>query len=287
MKSNTTVCINKTKYLLESEITCGSQGVVYNAVNLETEESVVVKMIDLTNNDKRRFYKIETTAILDIEPWNYEYLVNYILFCDEGKYGFIVMEKYDGDLFDFIIGKKDPISEELAKCIFQKICTGLRNMHSCWVAHLDIKLENIMFDVDTMIPYIGDFGACYYFKNFKKCSSARGTDVYSPPEYAKRYSFDPRKSDIYSLGVTLHAMLTKVYPYDINKELGKRKIIIDDNLSDECKNLLKKMLKTNPKKRISLDEIMKHPWITNIKKESKLQKLTSSVNKCVDGLLGL
>ena len=160
-------------------------------------------------------------------------------------------------------------------------------MHSSGVAHLDIKLENIMFNIDTSTPYIGDFGACYYFKDSEKCSSVRGTDAYRPPEYAKKYSFDARKSDIYSLGVTLHAMLTKVYPYDINKELGKRKIIIDDNLSDECKNLLKKMLKTNPKKRISLDEIMKHPWITNIKKESKLQKLTSSVNKCVDGLLGL
>merc|ERR1712224_721675 len=144
MKSNTTVRINKTKYLLESEITCGSQGVVYNAVNLETEENVVVKIINLTNDDKLRYYNIETNAILDTEPWNYEYLVNYILFCEEGEYGYIVMEKYDGDLFDFIIGKKEPISEDFGKSIFQKICIGLENMHSSGVAHLDIKLENII-----------------------------------------------------------------------------------------------------------------------------------------------
>merc|ERR1712232_1201513 len=149
------------------------------------------------------------------------------------------------------------------------------------------KLENIMFNIDTSTPYIGDFGACYYFKDSEKCSSVRGTDAYRPPEYAKKYSFDARKSDIYSLGVTLHAMLTKIYPYNINKELGKRKIIIDDQLSDDCKNLLKKMLKTNPKKRISLDEIMKHPWLTNIKKESKLQKVNQSINKCVGGILCL
>ena len=273
--------IGSAEYQLKSEITCGGQGKVYTAINLETEEYIVVKIINLNEGAKWRYYTIETDAILDIEPWKHQYLVNYLYFCEEDEYGIIAMEEYDCDLFDFIITEDERISEDLAKSIFQKICIGLKNMHLQGYAHLDIKLENIMIDLESNIPYLGDFDCCYNFKKNPKCTSFRGTRIYAPPEYAVNQPFDARKSDIYSLGVTLHAMMTKVYPYDINKEVGKRKVQFDNNLSDNCKDLLQKMLKTNPKKRISLDEVMQHPWLSNTKKESKLQKVNQSITKAI------
>ena len=97
---------------------------------------------------------------------------------------------------------------------------------------------------------------------------------------------DPRKSDVYSLGVTLYILLTMCYPYNINKEIGKRRISLDENVYRECKNLLRKMLRSNPKKRISLKEVMKHPWLSNIKKESKLQTAQSTLNRHVGNILG-
>ena len=192
------------------------------------------------------------------------------------------MEKYDCDLFDFLFEENYFIVEDKIRGIFQKICIGLKSMHSCGVAHLDIKLENIMIDMNTNIPYIGDFGCCYNFKEKPKCYKTRGTKMYNPPEYANRqHSFDPQKSDIYSLGVTLHVLLTKTYPYDITKDVGRRKICINDRLSDDCKNLLRKMLRDNPKKRISLERVMKHPWLSKVKKESKFRQITNSITNCI------
>ena len=74
--------IGSAEYQLKSEITCGGQGKVYTAINLETEEYIVVKIINLNEGAKWRYYTIETDAILDIEPWKHQYLVNYLYFCE-------------------------------------------------------------------------------------------------------------------------------------------------------------------------------------------------------------
>ena len=276
---NTTVNINNTEYHIQSKINRGIQGDVYNAVNLKTDETIVLKKIYLRTPEKYKHFSIETEAILEIQPWNHPFLVNYFHFCKKDDYGLIAMEKCDCDLFDFISKRKHRILEEQGRSIFRKICIGLNTMHSCGIAHLDIKPENIMYDIEKNIPYIGNFGCCYNFQENRKCSSIRGTKLYSPPEYTKGKSFDPRKSDIYSLGVTLHILLTGCYPYNVIADVGKRKVILDSSLSDDCKHLLERMLRDNPKKRISLNEVMKHPWLTNIKKESKLHKVKQSITK--------
>ena len=275
----TTLNINNTEYQIQSEINRGITWDVYTAVNLKTDETIVLKKMSLVFPEKYKHFTIETEAILDIQPWNHPFLVNYFHFCKKDDYGIIAMEKYDCNLFDFISKRKHRILEEQGRSIFRKICIGLNTMHSCGIAHLDIKPENIMYDIKKNIPYIGDFGTCYYFQENRKCSSIRGTKLYSPPEYTKGKSFDPRKSDIYSLGVTLHILLTGCYPYNVVVDVGKRKVILDSSLSDDCKHLLERMLRDNPKKRISLDEVMKHPWVANIKKESKLHKVKQSIAK--------
>ena len=60
--------IGNNEYQLKSEITCGGQGKVYTAINLEKEEYIVVKIIDLTKGSKWSYYTIETNAILAVEP---------------------------------------------------------------------------------------------------------------------------------------------------------------------------------------------------------------------------
>ena len=283
---NTTVNINNTEYHIQSKINRGIQGDVYNAVNLKTDETIVLKKIYLRTPEKYKHFSIETEAILEIQPWNHPFLVNYFHFCKKDDYGLIAMEKYDCDLFDFISKRKHRILEEQGRSIFRKICIGLNTMHSCGIAHLDIKPENIMYDIEKNIPYIGDFGCAFNFLQNENCSVIGGTSSFHPPEYEKGYVIDPRKADVYSLGVTLFVILTMCYPYNINMDIGKRKISLEDSLSHDCKNLLRKMLKTNPKKRISLKEVMKHPWLSNIKKESKLQTAKSSINKHVGNILG-
>ena len=272
----TTVRIKYVDYQITKEIGCGGQGGVYAAVN-DKGHSIAVKITDFTQRGKWKNFYEETNAIKDIQPWKHEYLCNVIEIKENSDYGVIAMDKYDCDLYDCI--EKNGFSEDLGRTIFQKICIGLKSLHSCNIAHLDIKPENIMMDLKTITPYIGDYGCCYNFTHNKKCSLIGGTEIFHPPEYASSDPYNPLKSDVFSLGVTLHLMLTGYYPYDIEEDVNKRKIFIDDDISPFCRNLLFKMLQTNPKKRISLDEVMNHPWVTNAKKQSKFRKVTHSISK--------
>ena len=277
--------INNVDFEIESSIGEGAQGDIYSAVNHESGISMAIKISDFTQAGKWRNFIIETDAIRTLQPWRFRYLCNILDFYEDDTFGIIAMEEYDCDLFDFAVEQNRGIGEDFGRSIFQKICIGLKSMHSSGIAHLDIKPENIMYNLNTDTPYIGDFGCCYNFVQNRKCVSRRGTTFFHPPEYANQKSFNPRKSDVFSLGVTLHILLTGLFPYDVSDEIDKRKYFIDESLSPECRHLIKRMLKKNPKKRISLKDVMNHPWLLNIKQESKLRKATNSLTKSANGML--
>ena len=275
--------IKNVDYKITEEIGVGGQAAVFSAKNV-TDHTIAVKISDFTLPRNWKGFSREMDTIQALKPWNHQYLCNILAIEELDEYGYIAMEKYDCDIFEYI-ERQDGISEEFGKNLFKKICIGLKNMHSSGIAHLDIKPENIMYDRKTKNPYIGDFGCSYNFSQKRTCSLLGGTQYFHPPEYASCSPFDPVKSDIFSLGVTLHVLLTGYYPYDVNENVDKRHLYINDELSPECKNLLCKMLNKNPKKRISLDGIMHHPWVLNKKQQSKLKKVTYSISKHAKNIL--
>jgi len=275
--------IKNVDYQITEEIGCGGQGGVFCAKN-STDHTIAVKISDFNHPIGWKGFSKETETIKVLQPSQHQYLCNILAFEELDEYGYIAMEKYDCDLFEYI-ELEGGISEELGRTMFKKICIGLQNMHSLGIAHLDIKPENIMYDIKTKTPFIGDFGCSFNFSQKRTCSLLGGTKHFHPPEYATRTPFDPVKSDIYSLGVTLHVLITGYYPYDVNGDVDKRNMYINDELSPECKNLLYKMLNKDPKKRISLNGIMHHPWILNKKQQSKFKKVTYSISKHAKNIL--
>ena len=262
-RSKITIDFNNSVFYLNSQIGEGGQGSIFSAMNPIEKKSLAVKIVDLTKPIKKMNFRNETTAIHILKPWKYKYLCEVLDYFEKDNIGYVAMEKYDCDLFTYAVETHDGLSEELGKSIFRKICLGIMSMHHENIAHLDIKPENIMYNISSNTPYIGDFGACYVFKDKKKCNVLRGTKYFNPPEYAEDKPFDPKRSDIYSLGVTLHVLLTGYFPYDISEDIDKRRIFILPELSPSCRNLILKMIRKNPKRRISLKEVLNHPWLSD------------------------
>lgn len=117
-------------------------------------------------------------------------------------------------------------------------------LHSMSIAHRDIKLDNIVVSQDlTEIKFI-DFGLCI---DFSKCENQKtkqfcGTIQYMPPEILQKKSYNPKKADIWSLGVLLYRILYNRYPYTgkdeflLLEKMRKSKI----TLSEDCDpNLVK------------------------------------------------
>ncbi|KAL2531398.1 Serine/threonine-protein kinase SRK2E [Abeliophyllum distichum] len=129
------------------------------------------------------------------------------------------------------------------------------------ICHRDLKLENTLLDGSSAPRLkICDFGY------------SKGTPAYIAPEVLSRKEYDGKIADVWSCGVTLYVMLVGAYPFEdpddprnfkktINRILSVHYSIPDYvRVSKECKHLLSQIFVSDPEKRITIQEIKKHPW---------------------------
>ncbi len=111
-----------------------------------------------------------------------------------------------------------------------------------------------------------------------------GTPAYIAPEILKDKGYEGFGVDIWSAGgrrikifiVVLYAMLFGTVPFkggnmnELHKLIIKGKYQIKDDISEEARDLIKKILETDPKKRYSIPQILAHPWFKNMDETSKI-----------------
>lgn len=179
------------------------------------------------------------------------------------------------------------IEEDLVKFMFLQLTDAVRFIHSNYLVHLDLKLENILLDKFYNIK-LADLGVAFELgKNKQKWNLRRGTLFYMAPEVMdlqKDCEFDAYKADIYSLGVWLYILLIGDFPDktvlsmnslstedsgeskwdDVDMEANKNRPNKWNSLSESSKDLLLKMLWKYPETRPSIDEVMSHPWFDGV-----------------------
>lgn len=180
----------------------------------------------------------------------------------------IVMEFMDGgDLFDKI---SPTISEENAKHYFMQLISAVEYMHQNNICHRDIKPENILINNDDTIK-LCDFGfATEFSTNTQKID---GSPDYIAPEILSQNVEDPWTPDIWSCGVTLFVMVLGYCPFrDPNdpdnlhrtfENIRKGRFTISKNaqISYDLQHLIESILVPNPKKRYTINDIKRHPWL--------------------------
>lgn len=132
-------------------------------------------------------------------------------------------------------------------------------------SHRDLKPENLLLDKNNDIK-IADFGMASLIPPGSLLETSCGSPHYASPEIVMGDMYNGFKSDVWSCGVILYALLTGRLPFDddnIQRLLNKVRTGIyhmPSDISEECQNLLRAMLTVEPEKRISLEAIKKHPW---------------------------
>ena len=102
---------------------------------------------------------------------------------------------------------------------FKQIIDGVEYMHDTGIAHMDLKLENIIIDTNNKLIKIIDFGNAIIFHDSThintiiKNKGVHGTIPYIPPEEFKSQEYNPEKCDIWSLGIILYSILYKSLPW--------------------------------------------------------------------------
>ncbi|CAH2354630.1 serine/threonine-protein kinase Kin4p [[Candida] railenensis] len=208
---------------------------------------------------------------------NHPNIVNLVEVMKSGKYIGIVLEYASGgELFDYILHHKY-LKENVAKKLFAQLVSGVDYMHSKGLIHRDLKLENLLLDKHKNV-IISDFGFVNSYNRDKNdlMKTSCGSPCYAAPELVLTQSpYEGRKVDIWSLGVILYAMLSGYLPFDDDPEnedgadivrlyhyICKTPLTFPEYVSPLARDLLRKIIVPDPKKRINMNDIRNHPWLT-------------------------
>ena len=156
--------------------------------------------------------------------------------------------------------------------MFIQIASALYYCHTQGVVHLDVKLDNVMIDLKTGYVTLIDFGLCDFMAEQQDVFTRKvGSHEYCAPEMFEQNdkTFSGTKADVWCLGVALYAMLTGKLPFDPKKRKFEFRLSgthpsvrVSFPCSESIRDLIHKMLTVNPEERISMAQVLSHPWVT-------------------------
>ncbi|KIY47390.1 Pkinase-domain-containing protein, partial [Fistulina hepatica ATCC 64428] len=181
---------------------------------------------------------------------------------------FLVLEYVEGgELFDFLVNRgKMPPGE--AVIFFKQIIYGLNYAHTFSIIHRDLKPENILIaSLSPPIIKIADWGMAAFAPPSLQLETSCGSPHYASPEIVNGLKYEGNATDIWSCGVILFALLTGRLPFDdknvriLLSKVKSGKYETPAWMDPLAKDLLSKMLVVDVNMRITIPEILAHPWL--------------------------
>ena len=257
------------QFILGEKLGQGTFGIVVLAKHQITGEKVAIKILDkekiIQEADKTRIER-EIKILKNLRHNNIVHLYD---IKETSNSLYIIMEYIQGkELFDYIVSKKR-LSEIEACNFYQQIISGIEYLGKIRVVHRDIKPENLLLDNKNKIKIV-DFGLSNIYPNNELLQTACGSPCYAAPEMINGELYKGLGADIWSSGIVLYAMLCGYLPFEdgdneiLYKKITDGKFKTPKYLSENCKDILHKILNVDPKKRYTIKQIKKHPWFNLI-----------------------
>jgi serine/threonine protein kinase len=246
------------QYIPQCVLSIRNNAIVIKANATSTGETVVLKVFNVQrnySNPQLTNVQREVSILKRISHPNIVAINEILEFTDRVV---ISMEYCRRTLFDWT-GNHPPPSEIVVLETFCEIARAIEYLHSHYIAHGDVKLENILLD-DSGHPKLADFG----FAHLEKKSSAekRGTLVYAAPELLQNGPIDTHAADVWACGIVLFAMLTQQFPYPPGTDASLMAFIRRGCLtyslvqSRDLRMLIMKMTTVNPTRRATIRDVL-------------------------------
>lgn len=244
----------------------GAFGKVMLGIHILSGKKVAIKVLDrayLLNEHSRRKIFREVYILKKIRS---KFVVKILEVFESEDHFLIVMEYIGGgDLLTYL-KNNGRMSESVCKKIYYEIIQGANTIHKHGILHRDFKLDNILLDKAVKTIKICDFGVSKIMHKGEIILDQCGTPAYLAPEIVIDKGYEGFWSDIWSLGVLLYCMVCGTVPFkgntlaELHKSILLGKYDLPEFLSEEVKDLMRKMLQIVPCKRIPIEAILNHPW---------------------------
>ncbi|XP_047431640.1 maternal embryonic leucine zipper kinase [Mugil cephalus] len=231
-----------------------------------TGEKVAIKIMnkkDLADDLPR--VKVEIEAMKNL---SHQHVCRLYQVIETSTQIFMVLEYCPGgELFDYIIAK-DRLSEEETRVFFRQIVSAMAYVHSQGYAHRDLKPENLLIDEDHNLKLI-DFGLCARPKGglSYELMTCCGSPAYAAPELIQGKAYIGSEADVWSMGVLMFALLCGYLPFDddncmiLYRKITRGKYDNPRWLSPGTILLLNQMMQVDPKRRVTVRQLLDHPWV--------------------------
>eukprot|EP00871_Galdieria_phlegrea_P004317 jgi/Galph1/4887/GphlegSOOS_G3569.1 len=271
-------------YILGQKLGEGAYSKVKEGIDSQSLRIVAVKIID-----KRFLKKVKggmdnvkrEIAILK-QLKGHKNIIELIEVIDEQNAPklYIVMELANGCSLQQLVesAPDNRLPTQQARRYFQQLVEGLEFMHSRNVVHRDIKPSNLMLTTKGELK-ISDFGVAEFLDRYAELdlvTRSSGSPAFQAPEIAKgEKDFSGRKVDIWAAGVTLFYCLTGRLPFDGNnlfelfEKIGKGEFEIPSFVGDTAADLLRHLLDPNQQRRYSIEEVKRHPFVSEFDTEDE------------------
>ena len=261
----------------------GAFGEVWKVTHENSKKVYCIKMMTKRDIFEQKLINQINKEIGIMYNINHPYSVKLYNHFEDNEKLYLIMElASNGNLYNFIQNNKNQKikTKEMIKKIIIQVIEIIKYLHSLDIIYRDIKPENILLDKDYNVK-LCDYGWASYLSKGQFCSAYCGTPEYVSPEVIKKYPYN-EKVDIWGIGVLIFELVFGYPPFTSNfnedrfNNIKEGKINWPKDLNDmELKDLIEKILKVNPKDRISLDEMEKHQWLFDTYKKMKEEKKTN------------
>ncbi len=255
-------------YQVEKELGKGTFAVVNLARRVEDGEEVAIKVIDKRKCKDTAALRNEVSCLKTCEHPNIIRLFE--LFESKSKVYLVMEVVHGGELFDRIV-QLGKYTEKDARGLFQNLVGAIGYLHERSIVHRDLKPENLLVSETTNVDVkLADFGLSVVVKDGEQLDSCAGTPGYVAPEVLAHVGYGT-PVDCWALGVILYILLAGFPPFhdadmsSLFKKIMKGQYTMPspywDSVSEDGKDLIRKILVVDPKQRLTAEQIMEHPWM--------------------------
>ncbi|KAB5577416.1 hypothetical protein PHYPO_G00209690 [Pangasianodon hypophthalmus] len=243
----------------------GNFAVVKLAKHKVTKTQVAIKIIDKTRLNSSNLEKIYREVQI-MKLLNHPHIIKLYQVMETKDMLYIVTEyAKNGEMFDYLTSN-GRMSEAEARKKFWQILTAVDYCHRHHIVHRDLKTENLLLDANMNIK-LADFGFGNFYNAGEPLSTWCGSPPYAAPEVFEGKEYEGPQLDIWSLGVVLYVLVCGSLPFDgenlpaLRQRVTEGRFRIPFFMSEDCENLIRKMLVVDPAKRISIAQIKQHRWM--------------------------